>query len=285
MGAAVQGRKSRGGGRPPAAPYPGLMDRTRRARIFGEVAEVYDRVRPPYPDTLVDQILQRVPGAGSATMVEVGAGTGKASRQFLDRGVTVVAVEPDPRMAAVAAARLGETGRFHIHVAAFEEWEGEGGPYDLVVAAQAWHWIDPDVGFRRAWELLGADGLLALLWNRPRRGGRPEGIDEAYRRHAPHLAGASTLDRSWRPDGRSRDVAGSGLFTEPEVLTHRWSRWYTTDDYVDLLRTQSDHRILPPEALTALIGDIREALAADGGVEISYLSEALVARPRPVRPC
>ena len=148
-----------------------------------------------------------------------------------------------------------------------------------MVSAQAWHWVDPHVGFRRAWDVLQPRGVLALLWNRPSREGLPQGVEEAYRRHAPDLATGSTLDRSWRPDGRSRDVAGSGLFTEPEVITHRWTRWYPTDAYLGLLRTQSDHRILGEERLGALLTDVREALAAHGGVEIRYLSEALVARP------
>ncbi len=257
------------------------MDRHRRARIFGEVADLYDEVRPPYPDVLIDAVVERVGGHGDTRVLEVGAGTGKASRQFLERGVSVVAVEPDPRMAAVARARLAATGRFEVDVATFEEWTPRGGPFRLVVAAQAWHWVDPTIGFRRAWDVLEPSGVLALLWNRPSRDGLPEGVEAAYRRHAPHLASGSTLDRSWRPDGRSRDVAGSGYFTEPDVLTHRWTRWYPTDAYLGLLQTQSDHRVLDPDHLAALLAAVGEALAPYGGVEVPYLSEALVARPVP----
>ena len=255
------------------------MDRSRRARIFGEVADLYDRVRPPYPDVLIDAIVARLRGRGRRVL-EVGAGTGKATAQLLARGCRVLAVEPDPRMAAVAQARLGGTDGFEIHVSSFETWSGDDHPFDLVFSAQAWHWVDPEVGYRKASDALGDDGILALVWNRPLVEGRPPGITEAYLRHAPHLAEGSTLDRSWRPEGRSREIVDSGLFDPPEVLTHAWSRRYGIDEYLDLLRTQSDHRILEPRRLEALLADIRVALDPQGGLVVPYLSEALVARQR-----
>ncbi len=256
------------------------MDRTRRATIFGEVAELYERVRPPYPEVVIDAAVERMGRARGGRVLEVGAGTGKATAQFLARQLTVVAVEPDRRMAAVAEAKLGHTGRLHLHVGPFETWDGDDASFDLVVAAQAWHWVDPAVGYRKARAALHPAGILALLWNRSLVEGRPPGVTDAYRRHAPHLAEGSTLDRSWPADGRSRQVAESGLFTTPEVLTWRWTRWCDTATYLDLLRTHSDHRILPDDVRAALLADIGEVLDAHGGgIEIPYVSEALIARP------
>ena len=73
------------------------LDRA-RADSFGAAARVYDARRPRYPVQLIDDLLMQ----GARTVLDVGAGTGIASEQLLGRGVNVLAVEPDPRMAAIA---------------------------------------------------------------------------------------------------------------------------------------------------------------------------------------
>lgn len=94
-------------------------------------------------------------------MLDVGAGTGIASKQLADAGADVVAVEPDPEMAAVAAAK-GLT----VDVATFEDWEPAGRTFDLVVFAQSFHWVEPGSALTKVAGLLTDGGRLALLWNR-----------------------------------------------------------------------------------------------------------------------
>src|SRR5580692_4345707 len=108
------------------------------AESFGSDPERYDRARPRYPDALVEQI---VGGRAGATVVDVGIGTGIAARQFADAGCRVLGVEVDERMAQAARGR-----GFEVEVTKFEDWDPAGRSFDLVIAAQAWHWVDPVAG-------------------------------------------------------------------------------------------------------------------------------------------
>src|SRR5436309_2190748 len=109
-----------------------------RARVFGEVAGEYADVRAGYADELVTAVfdyLGRVP----ERVVELGAGTGKATEAFAARGVPMTCVEPDPAMARVLRGRLPQ-----VEVAAcrFEDWVPPVGGVPLLICAQAWHWMD-----------------------------------------------------------------------------------------------------------------------------------------------
>ncbi|MBA2774343.1 MAG: class I SAM-dependent methyltransferase, partial [Nocardioidaceae bacterium] len=72
------------------------MSEVSRALTFGQMAEEYDRWRPGYPDAAVDWLAPPAPGR----VADVGAGTGRLTSLLLSRGLTVEAVEPDPRMRA-----------------------------------------------------------------------------------------------------------------------------------------------------------------------------------------
>ena len=134
-----------------------------RARVFGEVADEYERVRPGYPPALVDDVLAYAGPAGRPAL-EVGAGTGKATVAFAGRGVPVTGLEPDPAMAAVLARRTGGVPGVSVVPCAFEAYRPDR-RYGLLYSAQAWHWTDPVRRWRLAAEALAPGGALALFWN------------------------------------------------------------------------------------------------------------------------
>src|SRR2546430_7122914 len=137
-----------------------------RGRVFGEVADVYDRVRPGYPDALVDDVLGYAQ-ADPAPALEVGAGTGKATAAFAARSVPVTAVEPDAAMAAVLARRVADTPGVTVVVSSFEEYPPPQ-RFGLLFSADAWHWMDPAVRWQRAAAALREWGTLALFWHEER---------------------------------------------------------------------------------------------------------------------
>jgi SAM-dependent methyltransferase len=134
--------------------------------VFDGVAEAYDEVRRGYPDALVDAALTHGGLGRGARVVEVGCGTGKLTELLARRGLEVDAVDPGARMIEVARRRVGGSPLVRFHVARFEDVELAGAPYDGLLSATAWHWIDPAVGWRKAATLLEPGGLLALLCHR-----------------------------------------------------------------------------------------------------------------------
>ena len=106
-----------------------------RSRLFDQQAEAYDRFRPTYPDAVIDELLGPVPAG--LDVLDVGCGTGIASRQMAQRGAKVLGVELAPRMAEIARGH-----GIDVEIAAFEGWDAAGRTFDRVTSAQAWHWLD-----------------------------------------------------------------------------------------------------------------------------------------------
>src|ERR1700687_5236523 len=105
-----------------------------RSKLFDQEAERYDRCRPTYTDALIDEVLGTEPA--SLAVLDVGCGTGIASRQMVQRGAKVLGVELAPRMAEIAR-RHG----IEVEIAAFEGWDAAGRTFDRVTSVQAWHWL------------------------------------------------------------------------------------------------------------------------------------------------
>lgn len=131
-----------------------------RGLLFGSVAERYERYRPGYPDELVDVVLE-YSGRPLCTALEVGAGTGKATRTFAARGIEITALEPDAKMAAVLTS-VTQGLPVRTAVTTFEDFRTES-RFDLVYAAAAWHWTSPVTRWTQAVGLLVPGGVLALF--------------------------------------------------------------------------------------------------------------------------
>lgn len=232
--------------------------------VFGEDAELYERMRPSYPAQLIEDVVALA--APHPRVVEAGAGTGKATRLLAGSGATGVAVEADPAMAAVARRTLARFPGWRVDLAEFEEWEPEpgDGPVDLVASAQAWHWLRPQTRFERAHRLLRPGGWLALWWNRP----DPDGsaidaeIEATYQRLVPTM---STAGMAGSRDAPLDDFPGLPQFGPPEERLYRWTRDYTAGEWTDLCRTQADHRLLPPDARERLLEEIAGVIDRHGG--------------------
>lgn len=245
-------------------------DRLTRRRSFDEVADVYAAARPGYPEAAFDAIAERVPPP--ARVLEVGPGPGTATAPLAVRGYEVVAVELGKTMAATARLRLRRFPNVRVVHADFEAWSSDE-PFDLLLAASSWHWIDPAGSYAAAHRELRPGGWLALLANHPRPGRRGSRIrafwdltDEMYRRHAPVI-----LERGmWSPHRMPYTAATlrrSGLFEAVQRITWRWRRDFAVDEYLALLETYSDHRTLPAAQRGALVTAIRRVIETQfGGV-------------------
>jgi SAM-dependent methyltransferase len=245
---------------------PFLFGERRRAGSFGDDAEQYDRVRPTYPDALVDQLMADRP----RTVLDVGCGTGIAARLFTARGCRVLGLEPDARMASVARAHGLET-----EGGQFEQWDAASRQFDLVIAGQAWHWVDPHRGAVKAAEVLRPGGCIGLFWNQayPKPPVR-DAIARAYARCAPELGNGSVLLGQRDPSmyqAIADVVRDNDRFTAVSMELFPHEAVYPTDIWLELTVTHSDHRTLPPEQLAALLTALRTEIDRSGGqVPVHY---------------
>jgi trans-aconitate methyltransferase len=142
----------------------GSIDEQRLA--FGTVAELYDRARPSYPAATIDALCERAQLRPGSKVLEVGAGTGKATRLLADHGLIVTALEPDAAMAAIAQRNCAAHASVELEPLAFEDWRPRR-RVRAVVCFQAWHWIEPTVRYALAADALESGGWLAAVWTFP----------------------------------------------------------------------------------------------------------------------
>jgi len=238
---------------------------------FDRVASLYDEVRSGYLAELYQLLASMVPA--ESAMLEVGCGTGKATVGFAAHGLDIVALYPGASMIEEAAVHLQENDRVRFVQSPFEDWTPDSDVFDLIAAAQAWHWVPPEVGLAKAAALLRPDGVLAIFgseWAVADPGVR-DAIDETYARSAPELQN-SPLGTWYLLDGPlPAMIAGSGLFRDLHHQSFAWARTLSTQSYLGMLRTLSNHQGLGLERPQALMVAVDDAARPFGdAVELSY---------------
>jgi SAM-dependent methyltransferase len=250
--------------------------------VFNEVPELYDRVRPTYPDEILADLVSITGLNKGSSVLEVGCGTGQATRSLAALGCSVTAVEAGAGMAALARQRLGAFPNVQIETSRFEAWDDRGRRFDVLVAAAAWHWIDPSIGWRRAHDVLRPAGWMALLGNVVvRRPGEFEvyaataDLHERYSPGNPDWGHPPLEDEVRSTSAGWGEVDDPGGFFGPTIV--RWYptvQWFDGDGFADLLRSTSLYRKLDPDIREPLLNAIAERICSGMGNRVPrrYLS-------------
>ncbi|MFF4019342.1 class I SAM-dependent methyltransferase [Streptomyces sp. NPDC001843] len=267
-----------------------LPEESRRVRLgqtFDEDAELYDRARPGYPPELYDDLAELAGAGPGSRLLEVGCGTGQATVPLAARGCRITAVEAGANMAAVARRNLAGVGAGAVEVvtAEFENWPLPEEPFDAVVSATAFHWIDPAVRVAKAADALRPGGALAVVRTQHVMGGTEEffvEVQRCYERFDPDTPPGLRPPAAADVDGadHAEEVARSGRFGPTVFRRYEQDLTYTTSEYLDVLRTYSGHRALPEAARSGLLGCIARLIDGRYGGRVTkrYLIELAVSR-------
>ena len=256
------------------------IQKKKDSQSFDTVAILYDEYRPEYPLELVDCIisLSRLPDGGH--IFEVGSGTGKATRLFTPRGYMIHCIEPGENLAAVAARHLSAYPHVSFEVTRFEDWQEHHAEFDLVMSAQAFHWVPGEIGYPKAARSLKPGGSLALFWNMHPgfRGEIAVDLEESYRKNAPELASPQNAIEETIQE-RTDEIMQSVCFGPITVQRFPWSRSYQTWEYLGLLNTYSDHIRLPAPTRQRLFEAVAAVIDAQGGsIEKEYVAVLYIAQ-------
>jgi SAM-dependent methyltransferase len=235
---------------------------------FASQAERYDRYRPRYPSDLFTTLLEESDLVAGDVVVEIGAGTGLATQQLVESGLTVHAVEPAPELAGVAEDKLKGRASF-IH-GRFEECLLPTHAR-LVAAFNAWHWIEPRTGLERAAQLLGSHGSLALVWTEVVSWGPPrfeERLAELF--GAPWPKGEPHIEESLRP------VRSDSRYGEIRVFHHPFARTLDGPTYVAVTQTYGGERTAEQyRTLEQMIGEEFDNAVVKTEDAVLYLSRTV----------
>ena len=250
--------------------------------MFDQQAEAYDRFRPAYPDAVIDELLG--PAPAGLDVLDVGCGTGIASRQMAQRGAKVLGVELAPRMAEIARGHGVD-----VEIAAFEGCDAAGRTFDRVTSAQAWHWLDLPIATAKAACVLRPGGRLGLIWN---AGCQPDdladALEEVYASVVPRCghrlfrgyAANRPSDVKTGLDSEIDAVSTAPDFGAPTEKWYPWTRAYLRGEWLDQLVSRSDHAALEPAVRDRLFEAIGAAIDDQGGSFVMNFETVLITSTR-----
>jgi len=230
----------------------------RRRESFDEVAELYELARPTYPTALIDDLVQFASLSKKSRALEIGCGTGQLTLPLAERGTSIMAVELGANLAAVARRKLARFENVTLVVADFDRWVLPEEPFDLVVAATAFHWLRPESRVHACADALRPGGTLAIVQTHWSAGsGRDRFFEEGQRCYA-------SWDTDYDPDfapvtrdalpNTNDEMESSGRFDQFLLRRYDTEDRYTASQYSDLLATFSNIRGLDERARSGLLG-------------------------------
>lgn len=227
---------------------------------FNEVPDVYDEIRPSYPAPLFDVLFGMLPS--EPAIVEVGPGTGQATKDLLARGAWVHAVEIGPATATKLRQKL-PTSRLRVSVGDFESLDMPGASADAVFSATAYHWISPAAQVDRPADLLRSGGVVAIVdliqVVSAVDGGFFDAAQPIYERYGEGNGGFVAPTREEADPPMRRVLDGDRRFGSVSVRRWDWDQSYTAGEYRKLMLSYSGTQMMAEPQRLGLLGDI-EAL-------------------------
>ena len=261
------------------------LDKSVGRTFFGANAATYEAVRPGHPDDVYELLVDRCGLRAGSKVLEIGPGTGKATRRLLELGADpLVAIEPDPELADFLRGAFGD--RVEVRVTALEDAELEADAFDLAAAASSFHWVDEEVGLAKLAAALRSGGWIAIWWTNFGDDTRPDPFRDAVDplfEEIPH--GPSGPANPGRPgftldaEERLAALAKTG-FEELEHDLFRWTRAWDTEGIRGLYSTFSPISALSPARHEEFLDAVARVAEVDfgGHVEKPLLTVLYTAR-------
>jgi SAM-dependent methyltransferase len=234
------------------------VDRPADTRLsFNEVPDIYDEVRPSYPSALFDSLFEMLPR--QPAIVEVGPGTGQATKDLLDRGASVHAVEIGPATAAKLSANLA-SDRLHVTIGDVEQVDLPDETADALFSATAYHWITPQAQMDLPAALLRPGGIMAIVDLTQVTSGEDNGFFLAaqpiYEKYGEGHQGPPAPNRDEvDPPIRTR-LEGDHRFAAVEVRRWDWDQTYCAADYRKLMLSYSGTQMMAAPGRLGLLEEM-----------------------------
>jgi SAM-dependent methyltransferase len=236
------------------------------SRSFERVAEVYERARPGYPAEALAWIAAALDLRQGRAVLDLGAGTGKLTRQLRETGADVIAVEPGDAMRAELQRAV--PGVEAIRGSA-EEIPLPDDSVDAIAVGQAFHWFRHDEALPEMHRVLRPGSGVALLWN-------ARDADEPLQQEVNDILEDVLKDRAPSPDS-SLELVASALFGPVEERSFRFKQELDADGVAERIASISFVAAMPPERRSEIDSRLRKVVEAAGGrVDFPYVTNVYV---------
>lgn len=252
-------------------------------RTFDQAAELYDKARPRYPDEIFHDLFTIDRLSSGSDVLEIGCGTGQATRDLARRARRVTCIELGENLATLARRELALFSNVDVITSPFESWESRHARFDLVFAASSWHWLHPEVRYSKSASVLKPGGILAIVDSGH---AFPDGFDPFFSEIQRSYEAIGEPHLEWPPlrpeqeSDRREEIERTGLFEIVSIKRYVWPVDYSADTYIDMLNTYSGHIAWEQWKRDQLYAEIRRFIGqrTDGRIRKHYLSIVQTAR-------
>ncbi len=256
------------------------MDWEKESTMFDRAAEYYDTFRPGYPDGIIRTLVRETGIGETSRLLEIGAGSGKATALLAPFRCSILCIEPGHDLAEKGRLNFRDRHGIEFREARFEDCDVPDEHFDVLFAAQSFHWVPQPAGFVKSAKALKRRGHLALMWNMYIT--YPNDLDTELLQLSGKYGGfADFLSESECEDrivSIQAQIEGSGLFERPAIHRQLWNRRYTADDYFGFLLTGNRFLQKPlPEKQAAYEDLVRLCCRHGGAIDRPYLCVLYIA--------
>jgi SAM-dependent methyltransferase len=239
-------------------------ERHLRRATFDDVARGYEDARPVAPSEVLDDLVELARLEPGASLLEIGCGTGQATRPLTERGFSVLAVELGANLAEFARRRLADFPDVEIVTSSFEDWDPDGARFDAVVAFNSFHWLDPETRFAKPASVLRPGGALAVYGSGFVIHGS---ADPGWLEVVEDEATTAGFEPRHLDDVRDRsdEFTKYGHFSEVTRKTYIWDLAYDAGAYIALMASMSTFRALEEVVREELFERVRRRIDDAGG--------------------
>lgn len=252
----------------------------KRKEAFDTVAKIYDEVRPSYPNELIENIVENTKVDKKSKLLEVGAGTGKATIQMAEKGLNIHCVELGANLAEILKDKCKEYLNVKVDISSFEEWkQSEYEQFDLIYSAQAFHWMDEKTKYKRCHELLKEDGYLALFWYQgvSEKSEVGDELGAMIENYVPGFSNKEVCGQSHEESlkMRKKEILDSKLFKDIKIFEYPFENKMNADEYLKVLSSYSKFTCLEEKIKEKILKETKEIIEKHGGFVSSKLMYSL----------
>lgn len=238
--------------------------------VFKDVIADYEIARPGYPEELFNDIVHFSKLKSNANILEIGSGPGQATDYFVKNNYSITGLEIEEKQVQYLLKKYSKHNNFNSICSSFEDFECKNETFDLIFSATAFHWIKPEVGYPKAYNLLKEGGTIAVFWHmasvvEPKTEMLVE-IQNIYRKIAPEFDDYLSLDEAEELHNlRFKEIQTNNLFDKPISKIYRWDDEYTTERYLKFINSISDFHDLDKNKQRAILETVADYINSNKG--------------------
>ena len=208
------------------------MNFHKESEMFNQAAEYYDKYRPGYPQEIIDSLISVTGITEDSDLLEIGCGSGKATEQLTEKGFNIVGIDPGEDLVRIGNERF-KNENVNFVKGRFEEYDFGQKKFDVIYAAQSFHWVPQPIGYKKCGDILKDNGYIALFWNMYviHDSDLDKELLEISKRYGGIADFVTETECERRIDSIVSQIVDSNLFETPTLIRKLWQQDYTVADF------------------------------------------------------